>query len=234
MRSRDQKSSGEGAPGPHAPVPAATSTCPKGTQFLHVARAGCGARGNTAGALLTVTERQPAHGSVCFFLRPNQTARRGMPTAPPTAVPRPPTRRGLRPLPQPGSQALGGWGPCLRTPKAPHLPPFRRPFRPPRLRLRGGGRTACSPTHAALNLAIPHASRRSAHSNGPADLESSKPLRTRSKALNVRAPPSPDHAPFRQGASRRHVLPIIHFFPRETSQQVSDWLIMGHIAEECR
>ncbi|XP_045877834.1 WAS/WASL-interacting protein family member 1-like [Meles meles] len=77
-------------------------------------------------------------------------------------------------------------------------------------------------------------SRRTTHPNCPADLESSKPLRTLSGALNVRAPPSSDHAPFRPGASRPPVLPIIYFFPRATPQQLSDWLILRAGAEEGR
>lgn len=200
-------------------------------------RDGCGARGNPAGALLTVTGWQPARGSACFFLRPPQSARRGLRTAPPRAFPRTPTGRERRSPPDPGSQARGGW----ETGSPPSPRPGYLTSRPldalsgmSRLRLRGGGRTACSPARTSLKLAIPHPSRRPAHPNGPADLESSKPLRTRSEGLNVRAPPSHDHAPFRQGGSRRRVLPIIHSFPRATSQQVSDWLIMRANAEEGR
>lgn len=61
--------------------------------------------------------------------------------------------------------------------------------------------------------------------NGSADLELSKPLRTRSTALNVPAPPFPGRSPFRQGDPHPHATPIIHFFPRPTSQQAFYWLI---------
>ncbi|XP_014641508.1 PREDICTED: proline-rich protein 2-like [Ceratotherium simum simum] len=142
-------------------------------------------------------------------------------------------RRGGRPPLTPPSRDFPPSGAAHRLPSDPAVPGCACARRPARLRLRTAGRSSGAPPwpNRTPRYLAPPAGPPPRRPNGSADLERSKPLRTLSAAL---APLSLGYAPSPQEAPRLHAMPIIHFFPRATSQQASDWLILGGSAADGR
>lgn len=191
------------------PARARRCTCPSGQPGSRTwrSRPERGARGRSAGThrpgAAGPHRKAAGSGPVCFFLRPPRLLDVGSARAPgpfhavsPAASAVASRTSGTRPA------AGGSRARSRRPPPTSRDPHPRRPFPAAEIAPARGRSHSMQPRprlakpRDILSPPLPPP-RRSTHPNCPADLESSKSLRTLSGARNVRAPPSSDYAPFR-------------------------------------